>query len=156
MAHPFDPDILLSRPLMANLATVDATGAPCNAPVWFHWEQGALWMLGSAEGSTVRRLLGDPRCAVEIVAFDRTGGILLHLGLRGSASVQPMDPDLFRRLLTRYLGPSDDWNPWFIDNIARIDDPAGRLIRLDPDSIFTNDVSYFRTGPARATDRAPG
>jgi len=147
MKTPFDPDDVLRLPLMANLATLAEDGAPRNAPVWFQWEEGALWMLGSAGGASVHRVLRDPRVAVEIVDYDNAGGILRHLGLRGRASVEPMDPPLFRRLLTRYLGAEDQWNPWFIDEIARIDDPSGRLIRLAPETIFTNDVSFFRTGP---------
>jgi hypothetical protein len=150
MAHPFDPLSVLSLPLMANLATVEADGAPRNAPLWFHWEDDALWMPGDAGGSSVRRLVHDPRCAVEIVDYDNRAGILRHVGLRGRATVEPMDTALFRRLLARYLGPEGTWNPWFIANVARIDDPDGRLIRLVPYSIFTNDVSHFRTGPARA------
>ncbi len=94
----------------------------------------------------MRRLDRDPRCAVEIVHYDNPRGILLHLGLRGRAEIRPMDPDRFRRLLARYLGPEDRWNPWFVETVARIDDPAGRMIRLVPDSTFTNNVSYFRTG----------
>lgn len=147
MGHSFDPDHLLSQPLMANLATASEDG-PRNAPVWFIWEDGAIWLLATKGGSSARRLEADPRCAVEIVRFDNSAGILLHLGLRGSASVEPMDPDRFRRLLSKYLGPDQAlWNPWFIDTIARIDDPDGRLIRLVPESTFTNNVSYFRTGP---------
>ena len=93
----------------------------------------------------------DPRVAVEIVDYDNRRGLLRHLGLRGRAGITSMDPVLFRRLLRRYLGPDETWNRWFIDEIARIDDPDGRLIRLVPESIFTNDVSYFRTGPALAS-----
>lgn len=148
MGRSFDPDEVLRLPLMAFLATLAPDGGPRNAPVWYLWEEGALWMPGNASGSSVRRLERDPRCAVEIVHYDNAGGILAHLGLRGSAGIRAMDPALFRRLLARYLGPDPaDWTPWFIDNIARIDDPAGRLIRLVPDSTFTNNVSYFRTGP---------
>lgn len=132
---------------MASLATVSEDGAPCNAPMWFIWEDGALWLLGSVSTSSVRRLSRDPRCAVEIVHFDNPAGVLLHLGLRGAATVEPMDPDRFRRLLKKYLGGEDTWNLWFIQTIATIDDPDGRLIRLAPDSVFTNNVSYFRTGP---------
>ena len=36
------------------------------------------------------------------------------------------------------------------DTIATVDDPDGRLIRLVPETMFTNNVSYFRTGPALA------
>lgn len=151
MPRQFDPEAVLRKPLMATLATVSADGAPRAAPVWFLWEDGALWMPGDAGTSSVRRLGRDARAAVEIVDFDRAAGRLLHLGLRGRAEVLPMAPDRFRRLLARYLGPDEAaWNPWFIREIARIDSPEGRLIRLAPDSVFTNNVSHFLTGPALA------
>jgi hypothetical protein len=147
VGFPFDPDALLSMPLMANLATVSDDG-PRNAPVWFLWENGALWMLGNDGSSSVRRLAKDARCAVEIVHYDNARGILAHLGLRGRATVETMDPPRFRRLLAKYLGPNEErWNTWFLARVARIDDPDGRLIRLDPASVFTNNVSHFRTGP---------
>ncbi len=152
MKTSFDPETVLELPLMANLATVAADGSPRNAPVWFHWENETLWMLGSEKNASVNRILQDPRVAVEIVQYDNAGGILRHLGLRGTATIEPMNPDLFRRLLNRYLGREDTWNPWFIEEIARIDDPTGRLIRLVPDTTFTNDVSFFRTGPDLAED----
>lgn len=151
MPRPFDPAEVLARPLMAFLGSATDDGAPRIAPVWFLWEDGALWMPGTAGGSSVARIAHDPRVSVEIVDYDNPGGVLRHLGLRGRASVEPMEADRFARLLARYLGEEDSWNPWFIDRIARLDDPAGRLIRLDPDSIFTNDVSYFRTGPVLVT-----
>lgn len=150
MPREFDPNELLDRPLMANLATISGDGAPRNAPVWFLWEDGAIWLLGSSTGSSVKRLAADPRCAVEIVHFVNEEGVLLHLGLRGSASIEPICPDRFKRVLRKYLGDEARWNEWFIENIARIDDPGGRMIRLVPDSIFTNNVSYFRTGPDMA------
>lgn len=150
MTQAFDPNLVLSRPLMANLATVTGAGEPRNAPVWFAWEDGVLWMLAGIGNSSVGRIAANPNVAVEIVDYDNDLGLLRHVGLRGRASIAPMDTDLFRRLLTRYLGPDSRWNPWFIDNIAHIEHPDGRLIRLAPASIFTNDVSFFRTGPALA------
>ena len=156
MPSPFDPADVLALPLMAFLGTTSDDGAPRTAPVWFLWEDGALWMPGSAGGSSVARIARDARVSVEIVDYDNPGGVLRHLGLRGRATVGPMQADRFRRLLARYLGPEDDWNPWFVDEIARIDDPSGRLIRLEPDSLFTNDVSYFRTGPVLATHALRG
>jgi hypothetical protein len=111
------------------------------------WEDGALWLPSSTTGSSVRRLGADPSAAVEIVQFDNPGGVLLHLGLRGRAEVLAMEPPRFKRLLAKYLGPREaDWNGWFIDEIACIDDPNGRWIRLRPDSVFTNNVSFFRSG----------
>lgn len=151
MKTHFDPEDVLRLPLMANLATLAEDGAPRNAPVWFQWDGVALWMLGGEDNSSTRRIARDPRVAVEIVDYDNRAGILRHLGLRGRATIEPMDQDLFHRLLARYLGPSDAWNTWFIDEVARVDNPAGRLIRLVPDTVFTNDASFFRTGPDLAT-----
>ncbi|MEP1208723.1 MAG: pyridoxamine 5'-phosphate oxidase family protein [Rhizobiaceae bacterium] len=147
MPQEFDPEDILRLPLMANLATLCDEG-PRNAPVWFIWEDDSLWLLADAGGSSAKRLQEDPRCAVEIVHYDNQKGILLHLGFRGVATVEPSSAERFRRLLRKYLGADEArWNSWFVNNIARIDDPSGRMIRLVPQTTFTNNVSYFRTGP---------
>jgi general stress protein 26 len=155
MGKTFDPIDVLMRPLMATVATVAKDGSPRNAPMWFIWEEDAIWLLGSQSTSTVGRIQRDPRCAIEIVHFDVGAGVLLHLGLRGRASIEPMSPERFRRVLKKYLGDEANWNPWFIENVAAIDDPDGRLIRLEPDQVFTNNVSYFRTGPELAWPPKP-
>ena len=150
MTRAFDPELVLSLPLMANLATI-SEGGPRNAPVWFLWEDAALWIPAGVHGSSVRRLARDPRCAVEIVHYENEAGVLAHLGIRGLATVGPMQADRFRRMLAKYLGPDEAaWNPWFIETVARIDDPDGRLITVVPESVFTNNVSFFRTGPELA------
>ncbi len=156
MPSPFDHEDVLRLPLVALLATIEADGSPRNAPVWFHWEAGALFMLADESSSSLRRIQHDPRVAVEIVDYDNGQGVMRHLGLRGRASVEMMDEALFRRLLSRYLGSDETlWNPWFVENVARVSDPSGRLLRLVPDSIFTNDVSFFRTGPQLVTNSRP-
>lgn len=155
MPTPFDPEIVLSRPLMANLATATASGEPRNSPVWFVWEEDALWMLSDVTSSSTQRIAKNPNVAVEITDYDNAAGLLRHLGMRGTATVEPMNPARFKRLLHRYLGPEDQQNQWFINNVARIDDPDGRMIRLAPTSVFTNDVSFFRTGPTLSQRHAP-
>ncbi|MEM9270451.1 MAG: pyridoxamine 5'-phosphate oxidase, partial [Pseudomonadota bacterium] len=100
------------------------------------------------DGSSVKRIAAAPQVAVEIVDFDAIAGRLLHLGLRGDAEVAPIETPRFKRLLTKYLGPdASTWNSWFIETIARPEDPDGRFIRLAPTSVFTNNASYFLTGP---------
>lgn len=150
MRHNFDPQEILHLPLMANLATVSCNG-PRNAPVWFLWEDETLWLLGTEGGSSVRRLEENPQCAVEIVHFDNEKGILLHLGFRGNATIEVSSADRFRRLLSKYLGNNEaSWNNWFIENIARVEDRESRMIRLIPQSTFTSNASFFRTGPELA------
>lgn len=109
-------------------------------------------MLADESSSSLRRIEHDPRVAVEIVDYDNGRGVMRHVGLRGRASVEMMDEAVFRRLLSRYLGNDESlWNPWFIENVAQVSAPSGRLLRLAPESLFTNDVSFFRTGPQMAT-----
>ena len=148
MARAFDAERVLHLPLMAHLSTICPEG-PRGTPVWFLWEEGALWIPGDAASHFVQRIAADPRVSVDIVEYDNAAGVLLHLGLRGRAELVDQGvPARFRRLLARYLGPREaDWNAWFVDRVAQIDDPQTRMIRLVPDSLFTNDVSYFRTGP---------
>jgi len=58
---PFDVDGFLQRPLMAHLATASAFG-PRESPVWFLWEDEAIWLIGNSRDS-FRRYLGDDRKA---------------------------------------------------------------------------------------------
>ena len=103
MGIKFHPSELLKRPLMANVASVAAHGTPRNVPMWYIWEENAIWLLGSASSSSVKLLKIKPDCAVEIIDFNREHGILLHLGLRSVATIVSMDRTRFRRLLKKYL-----------------------------------------------------
>jgi hypothetical protein len=151
MGVGFDPGLLLDKPLMASLATASPDG-PRLTPVWFLWEDGALWVPGDAGSHFVIRAAADPRVALDIVDHDNAAGRLLHLGYRGRATVSAQDvAGRFRRLLAKYLGSDPTgWNPWFVAHIARPDDPTTRFLRIAPSGTFTNNVSYFRTGPGLA------
>lgn len=80
---------------------------PRNAPVWYHWEEGTLYMLSDETSSSARRILHNPQIAVEVVEYDNGQGVMRHVGLRGRATVAAMDQALFRRLLARYIGPDE-------------------------------------------------
>src|SRR5260370_15916696 len=111
-----DIDALLSRPLLAHLATTSALG-PRESPVWFLWEDGKLWIIGDRRKDTFPgRIAADPRCAIGIVDFEPQRGLVQHVGFRGRASVEPFEPDRAKRLLRRYLGEQEaDWDPRFTD-----------------------------------------
>lgn len=129
---------------MAYIATGSPEGPRCS-PVWFLWEDSAIWLIGSEEDSFPKRLRAEPRCAVSIVDFDVASGILRHIGVRGHADVCHIDPARLRRLLMRYLGAnSDDWNSWFKANVV---DPLDLMIKITPESTIVRDMSYFKTGP---------
>jgi len=148
----FDIEEFLNRPLFAHLTTLSDAG-PCETPVWFSWEDEALWIIATSKSSFARRLLKDERAAVGIVDFDLKRGFLQHLGMRGVATVLPMVIDRRARLVTRYLGSEATWNSWFRANVVEQQDV---LVKFVPDMVIARDQSYFRSGDlANKVERNP-
>ena len=136
-----DVEAFLARPLFAHLSTVSPEG-PRESPVWFLWEDEALWILGSRRTDTFPiRIKRDPRCAVGIVDFDRTSGRVHHVGLRGRATIEPFDAKRARRLLSRYLGDNESvWDDRFRRTLKGRDQEL--LVRFIPETAVARDVSY--------------
>jgi hypothetical protein len=133
-------DEFLSRVLFAHLATASENG-PRQSPVWFLWEDGAAWIIGSLrDDSFPRRIEREPRCAIGIVDFDVERGLVHHVGMRGRATVEPFDPDRATRLLRRYLGERvDAWDRRFRETLENSDNV---LIRFSPETVVARDQSY--------------
>ena len=132
-------DALLSRPLFAYLATNSEDGVR-DSPVWFLWEVGAVWIIGNATDSFPRRIQEDDRCAISIVDFDCATGRVHHAGFRGTATVEPWDPERAIRLLSRYLGARQAaWDDRFKD---ALNDQNNRWIRFHAFTYVLRDQSY--------------
>ena len=58
---------LLGRPLVAVIGTVDASGRPRCAPIWFHWEDGAAYMFTSRSTLKWRNLERNPHASLCVV-----------------------------------------------------------------------------------------
>jgi nitroimidazol reductase NimA-like FMN-containing flavoprotein (pyridoxamine 5'-phosphate oxidase superfamily) len=131
----------LSRPLFAFLATVSESG-PRVSPVWFLWEDGALWVIGNRRTDTFpARIERDPRCAVAIVDFDRNRGVVHHVGLRGRATVEPFEKERAKQLLARYLGEHEDqWDQ--VRFKESLEDPDNVFVRFEPETVVARDQSY--------------
>ncbi|HEX8844464.1 MAG TPA: pyridoxamine 5'-phosphate oxidase family protein [Pyrinomonadaceae bacterium] len=130
---------ILSRPLFAHLATSSESGAR-SSPVWFLWEDEALWIIGNYQtDSFPKRIERDPRCAIGIVDFDVTTGLVQHVGFRGRGSLQPHDEERMKRLLSRYMGRLETWDSRFVEILG---DTAYILIRFEPETVVVRDQSY--------------
>jgi pyridoxamine 5'-phosphate oxidase-like protein len=139
-----DIDEFLARPLFAHLATASEEG-PRESPVWFLWEGEALWIIGSHLADTFpRRVVREPRCALGVVDFDRSTGLVQHVGLRGRATVEAFDAERARRLLSRYLG--GDEGAWDERFRATLGDRDNVLVRFMPESVVARDLSYSVAG----------
>ena len=136
----FDIDEFLKKPLMAHLST-SSDGGPRHSPVWFLWEEGAVWLIGNERDSFPARIRQDGRCAIGIVEFDLERGLLQHVGMRGTAAVVPLEQERLHRLLRRYLGDDEAaWNPWFREHVI---DGLDLMARFQPVTIVARDQSYF-------------
>jgi hypothetical protein len=135
-----DVDEFLARPLFGYLATASEAG-PRVSPVWFLWEEGALWIIGSRrDDSFPARVERDARCSVAVIDFNWASGVVQHVGLRGRSTVEPFERQRARRLLARYLGEDQArWDERFRETLS---DPDNVLIRFLPETAVARDVSY--------------
>ncbi|MFB6104532.1 MAG: pyridoxamine 5'-phosphate oxidase family protein [Halobacteriaceae archaeon] len=137
LAEPLDA--VLSKPLFCFLGTLSGTGEPRISPLWYLWEDETVWIIADSERTYTTRVADHPRTALAIVDFDVETGRVVHVGMRGTASVEALDPDRVDRLLGRYLGPeTTDWDPRF----AGLDSDRWRLIRFEPETVVARDQSF--------------
>jgi hypothetical protein len=152
-ARSVELDEFLARPLFVCLATASEAG-PRASPVWFLWEDDAVWMIANGRtDSFPGRIEFERRCAVAIVDFGVEAGLVHHVGLRGRASVERFDAERARRLLARYLGPDTNaWDPRFRETLHDADNV---LVRFGPDTVVARDQSYA-VAPASDRYKRPG
>jgi hypothetical protein len=131
---------ILSRPLFAHLATAVDT-VPRESPVWFMWEEEAVWIIGNSKtDSFPHRIEREPRCAIGIVDFDRTKGLVRHVGFRGRGQVLGHDKQRMIRLMSRYFG--GQFENWDLRFVKILDDFDFIFIRFEPETAVVRDQSY--------------
>lgn len=132
---------ILARPLFAHLAT-DSESGPRESPVWFLWEAEAIWIIGNYKTDTFpKRIEREPRCALGIVDFERSSGLVQHVGFRGRAQLLPHDAERLQRLLSRYLGAQlEDWDKRFVEILG---DTDYVFVRFEPETAVVRDQSYI-------------
>jgi hypothetical protein len=133
-------DALLKRPLFAHLATISEAG-PRESPVWFLWEDEAIWIIGNYKTDTFpSRIERDGRCALGVVDFNRATGLVQHVGFRGRARLLPHDAERLQRLLSRYLGAHvADWDERFVKILG---DTDYVFVCFEPETAVVRDQSY--------------
>ena len=150
MDHDFDVDDFLQKPLLAHLATASGDG-PRESPVWFLWEAGARWLVGTRMTAPKRlRASPDARSASE----RPPNGVLRHVGIRGVATIEPLDRPRLYRMLRRYLG--EDQQAWNHSFRARVIDRLELMVRISPESLVARNQSYFSSSheSAQSSGRA--
>lgn len=139
----FDVDAFLARPLVARVAAA----GPSVRPVWFLWEDNAFWWITGAYARLPEILAGDPRLALVVDSCDLATGEVRQVTARGEGVVVPFDPELARRKLVRYVGPDEAaWDTRFSVRHLSEPDADTRLVRLEPERLTANDLSFSVNG----------
>lgn len=132
-------DAVFDPPLFCYLAQCSDEG-PRVSPLWFLWDDGALWSIAPLEDrSYPGRVEQDSRAAIAIVDFDPASGRVGHVGMRGHATLEPFDEGKAVRLLKKYSGEKNDGWP---DRFVELDSGGFRLIKVVPETVIARDQSY--------------
>lgn len=139
---------LLDRPLFCFVGMLSVDGhAPRVSPLWFLWEDEAVWILGDTQETHTTRLEHHSEVAVAIVDFEATTGRLQHVGMRGSASFEAYDGERAFRLLRRYLGPDpSNWDPNMFADPREGESDRWTFVRISPETVVVRDFSYNVSG----------
>ncbi|MCH7652089.1 MAG: PPOX class F420-dependent oxidoreductase [Chloroflexi bacterium] len=95
----------LSKPHIADLATVRPDGSPHVAPVWFLYEDGVVKVLAETSSVKVKNLKSEPRVSVSIATDQQPYEYVI---VNGVAEVSGGDiSDILRRISVHYQGPEE-------------------------------------------------
>ncbi|MGD9996427.1 MAG: PPOX class F420-dependent oxidoreductase [Ilumatobacteraceae bacterium] len=106
---PADLLPLLESDAVAFVSTIGPRGEPQTTPLWFLWDEGAVWFSLVDGRQKLRNLRRDPRISVVVVdPADPTW----YVELRGRVDLSP-DPALAleRRVAVKYRGEHVDIEP---------------------------------------------
>lgn len=133
----------LKQPLFCFFANVSADSDPRISPLWYIWEDDSIWIIADTRKSYPDRVEATPETAVAIVDFDKETGLVQHIGFRGTASVEPFDPDRAERIQKKYLGKDmDSWDESRFDDPHEYETENMAIIRFDPETAVARDLSY--------------
>jgi len=114
--------------LIMDIGTLDESGAPHLCPIWFLYEDGAIWFTPRQHSEWLRHLRRDPRVAL---CIDEGSLPYRKLIVRGTATIvhevgaDDLWRDRYRRIAQRYL-PVGDANAY----VDGTDDQPRALCRV--------------------------
>ena len=128
---------LLAQPVLARLATADAsTGQPHAVPLWFLWDGECAWISSFSGTRKIKILLDNPLAALLIEPDAAHPSPLQAVLLQGKAEIIREPRDFIAQqaiaIYTRYMGEqgvlAEEPQSW-------AHDPSGLLLRIHPDKI---------------------
>ena len=101
--NPEEIDSLLSEPITGTLVTLRPSGAPHQAPVWFLWGQGRIFVIAGADSVKARNIRRNPAVSLCVATTIRPYS---YVTVEGHAVTDSRELEsVTRRICTHYDGP---------------------------------------------------
>jgi len=128
----------LEQPLIARIATCDPdTLQPHVVPVWYEWDGESVWVSSFRSTRKVREIIKNPQASL-VVDTDPAGGDGHTVIFEGRVELI-LDSQIGRergeKIYARYLGVE---GARAVEPQSWLHDPQHLLLRLVPESIYTN------------------
>lgn len=125
----------LSGKLIGRLATASTNGQPHVVPVWFLWENEALWISSYRSTRKVIDLERNPKSAI-VIDVEESGGGLTAVMIEGNCELITQSraeaQKMIEKIYLKYLGPEGirekDPQTW-------LHSPENVLLKLTPNRI---------------------
>ena len=101
--NPEEVDSLLSQPITGSLVTLRPSGAPHQAPVWFLWDDGTLFVIAGTDSVKARNIRRNPTVSLCVATAARPYS---YVTVEGQAVADSRELEsVTRRICAHYDGP---------------------------------------------------
>jgi PPOX class probable F420-dependent enzyme len=114
---------------VAVLTTINADGTPLQTPIWYLYRDGIIYMRTGEESAKARNIRRDPRVSV-CVQDERPP--YRGVTVRGTASLQPEEPELSARMSRHYLGAIAGFFYLRLRTRSEIEDDPDAIVVIEP------------------------
>ncbi len=118
---------------VAVLTTINADGTPLQTPIWYLCQDGIIYIRTNSRSGKVRNIRRDPRvslCVQDERPPDR------GVTVKGTASVQPEQPELSASMSRHYLGALAGFFYLRLRKRAEIEDDPDSILVIEPQGKF--------------------
>ncbi len=130
---PPDAERFLRGRHVAVLTTINANGTPLQTPIWYLCQDGLIYIRTSSHSAKARNIRRDPR--VSLCAQDERPPYR-GVTVKGTASVQPEQPQLSAKMSRHYLGAIAGFFYLRLRHRAEIEDDPDAIMVIEPQGKF--------------------
>lgn len=141
-----DLEHFLDQPITGVIATLRRDGRPYTVPVWWLWNDGAMWLTGTVNRVWCKQLIRDPRASLCIESGPPMTG---HVEVDGRAEALLLPEfdiwPISRLLAEKYVGLGDPANAGAVDRFfANMQTEPRMLFRIFPEVWRAIDLRVYR------------